>query len=84
VGRSLDGLSFSLSSIFCPCLSLGQKHFWIKKFEMGGWCHSSTGSHAYLLEVVSTGSLSPLVGILAKVIDDGSWQPLASLASGTF
>ena len=37
-----------------------------------------------VLEMVSTGSISPLLGILAKVIPIGSWEPLASLASGTF
>lgn len=44
----------------------------------------STGGHAYLLEVVSTGYMSPLLGILAKVVTIGSWEPLASLKSVTF
>ena len=34
-----------------------------KNFEMGGWSHPSTGGRAYLLEVVSSGSLSPLMHI---------------------
>jgi hypothetical protein len=35
---------------------------------MGGWPHPSIGDNAYLLEVVSIESISPLLGILAKVI----------------
>ena len=31
----------------------------LKNFEMGGWPHPWTRSCAYLLEVVSTGSISP-------------------------
>jgi hypothetical protein len=32
----------------------------LKNFEMGGWViHPWTGGHAYLFEVVSTGSISP-------------------------
>ena len=49
-----------------------------------------TGGHANLLEVVSTGSIPPLLLISANVIPVGSkvvpivsWEPLASLASGT-
>jgi hypothetical protein len=50
---------------------------------MSGWPHSSTGGHTYLLEVVSTGSVSTSLHILAKVISFGSWELFASLASGT-
>jgi hypothetical protein len=81
VGQSLDGLSFSLCSIFCP---FEQEHFWVKFFEICGWPHPSIEGPAYLLEVVSTGSSSPLLGISAKVIAIDSWEPLASLESGTF
>ena len=48
---------------------------------MGGWPHPLTGGCAYLLEVVSTDCISPLLGISAKVITIGSWEPLASLES---
>ena len=51
---------------------------------MDGWPNPSTGAGAYLLEVVSTGSISPLLDILANVIPLGSWEPLTSLVSGTF
>ena len=37
---------------------------------MGEWPHPSTGSRTYLLEVVSTGALSPLLSILANVIHE--------------
>jgi len=40
--------------------------------------------HPYLLNMVSTGSLSPLLGIFAEVLPVGSWEPLGSLTSGTF
>jgi hypothetical protein len=46
---------------FCPWSSFGQEHFWIKKkknFKMGGWLHPSTRGCAYLLEMVSTSSIS--------------------------
>ena len=35
VGQSLDGLSFSLCSTFCPCISFRQDQFWIK--DLNGW-----------------------------------------------
>ena len=41
VGQSLDGLSFSLCSIFCPCFSIGKENFWNENFEMSGWPHPS-------------------------------------------
>jgi hypothetical protein len=67
-GGLWDGLSFSLCSNFCPCVSFRQEQFWIKDFERGEWPHPSTGGHVYLLEVVFTVSISPLLGILAKAI----------------
>ena len=30
---------FSLYSNICPCLSFGQRHFWVKNFEIDGWLH---------------------------------------------
>ena len=56
---------------------------WVKRFEMGGWPLFSTGSLAYIVELVSSGCISSLLGILAKVILTGSWEPLAFLTSGT-
>ena len=70
--QSLDDLSFSLCFTRCPFISFRQEQFWVKNFEMGGWPHPSTGGCDYLLEVVSTGSIFPLLGILANVIPIGS------------
>jgi hypothetical protein len=53
-------------------------------FEMVMWPHPSIGGCAYLLETVYSGSISPLLGVLANVIPIGSWKPLASLASGLY
>ena len=83
LGWSPDGPSFSLCSIFCPCISFGQEHSWVKNFVMGGWPYPTIRGQAYLLEVLSTGSISPLLCISAKVIPVGSWEPLTSLVSGT-
>jgi hypothetical protein len=47
------------------------------------WLHPSSGGLAYLLELISTGSIS-LLGISANIISVGYWEPLASLTSGTF
>ena len=58
LGWSLDCLFY-----FCPCISLKQEQFWVNTFEMGGQQHSSTGDHVYLMEVVSSDSISPLLGI---------------------
>ena len=81
--QSFNGLSFSLCSIFCSCLSFGQEHFWVKIFEMGGWPHPSTGGLAYLLRVASPGSFSPLLGISANVISLGPGS-VTFLESETF
>jgi hypothetical protein len=48
-----------------------------------GECLSARG-HVYLLEVVSSCSISLLLDILANIIPSGSWETLASLESGTF
>jgi hypothetical protein len=39
---------------------------------MGVWAHTSTGGHVYLLEAVSSGSISPLLGISGNIIHIGS------------
>ena len=82
-GWSLDGLFFSLLH-FCPCISFKQEQFQVKILNMGGWSHASFGSSVYLLEEVSSGSISPLLGILAKAIPIESSDPLTAQVSGTF
>ena len=42
VGQSLDGLSFSLCSTLCSCISFRQKQFCVESLEMGGWPLPST------------------------------------------
>ena len=90
MGWSLGVLSFSLCSISFSVLPLNRNKSGLKIFKMGGWPLHSTGDHAYLLEMVSTGSISPLllisarvIPVEAKVIPIVSWEPFASLASGT-
>jgi hypothetical protein len=34
VGQALHGLSFSLCSILCPCISFRQEQYWVKILEM--------------------------------------------------
>ena len=36
VGQSLDGLSFSLCSTLCPCISFRQEQFWVKFLKRVG------------------------------------------------
>jgi hypothetical protein len=60
VGQSHASPSFGLCNIFCPSSSFEQEHFWVKNPEMR-WEDGpipQRGAHAYLLEVVSTGSIS--------------------------
>jgi hypothetical protein len=39
----LDGISFSLCSTLCPCISSRQAQFWVNIFEMFGWSKSFPG-----------------------------------------
>ena len=64
VGRSLNGLSFSFCSIFVPAFSLEWNNSGSKILQMGRWFFASSGDHVYLLEMISLGSIFPLLGIL--------------------
>ena len=92
VGQSLDGPSFSLCPISCPCSSFAQEHFWVKNFEMGGCNQPLTEGNigvgvgrgtailwSWSLQVLS----SPSLCISAKVIPFVSWEPHDSLMSET-
>jgi hypothetical protein len=57
--RPLCVLSFSFCSIFIPLFPLDRNNSGLKFLKMGGWSPASTGSHVYLLEVVSSGFISP-------------------------
>jgi hypothetical protein len=81
LGRSLDELPFSLCSIFVPAFPLDRNN---SRSKMGGSPYFFTGSPVYLLEVVFSVSISPLLGVLAKVIPIKSWEPLTSQVSGIF
>jgi hypothetical protein len=70
----------SLWMAFPSAMSFRQ--FYVKDFEMSWWPHPSSGGH--ILEAVSLGSISLLLGISANAIPIGSWEPLTSLAHGTF
>jgi hypothetical protein len=72
LGRSLAGLSFSLFSIFVPAFPLDWNNSELTFLKMGGWPHASTEDPIYILEVVSSGPISPLLGISAKVISSES------------
>jgi hypothetical protein len=90
VGPFLVGSSCSLCSNFCPCSSFWQEHFLVKSFEIGGWPHPSISGSAYLLEVVSTGSLtrfsthlswSHLLWVLGASYFPGVWDPPVAIHS---
>jgi hypothetical protein len=85
-GGAVSGLSFLqyLLNFFCPYISFRQEQFWVKNSKMDRWPYPSFGGHVYLLDMVFPGSISPLLGFSVNVIPVGSWEPLASLASGTF
>jgi hypothetical protein len=55
------GLVTTFPSVSAPFLSLhflDRNNSESKNFKMGGCPHASTGGHLYLLEVVSSGSIS--------------------------
>ena len=84
LSQSLDDLSFSLCSIFVPAFPLDRNNSGSKILKMGGWPHASSGNHVYLLEVIRSGSIPQLLGILAKVIPTLFSELLIPQVSGTF
>ena len=63
MGQSLDGLSFNLCSTLFPCISFREEQFWVKYLEMSGRPIPQSVGHAELLNMILTGSPSPLRGI---------------------
>ena len=59
---------FILCSIFVLAFPLDRNNSGSKILKMGRWPHASTEVPVYLLEVVSSGSISTQLVILAKVI----------------
>lgn len=81
---SLVGLYVSLFFIFVPGFPLERNNSGSKILKMGGWHRASTGGHVYLLWVASSGSIPPLLGILANAILIESWEHLIIQVSGMF
>ena len=78
VGKLLVGPSSSLCSIFCPCSSFVQEHFWVKKL-WHGWMAPSLKQEPCLPQQVLS---PPSLHIPAKVIPMGSLEPHIALVSG--
>ena len=81
---SVSAPFFFFFFFFFPDFYLKIDSFLVKIFEMGGWPHLSTEDCAYILEMVSSSSISLLLGILTNVISIWCWEPLESLVFGTF
>jgi hypothetical protein len=80
--RLLLDLSLSLFSILHPCISCRQNKFWAKILWVG-WCpYRSTGVSAWLQEVASSGSISPMLWGPVKVTPLIFWVPPLSQVSG--
>jgi hypothetical protein len=74
LGVLLVGQPLSLCSIPCPCISCRQVKFGLKVLWVG-WCpYCSNGVLAFLHQVASLGSISPLLWVSAKVISIDSWE----------
>jgi hypothetical protein len=86
LGGTVSGWPFLqfLFHFFVPVFPLDRNISGLKTLRCVGGPIPQLGAHADLLEVVSTGCISSLLGILATVIAIGSWEPLASLESGIF
>ena len=90
MGPSLGGLLFSLCSIFfffffffVPAFPLDRNNSELKILR---WvvAPSLNWGHVYLLEVVSSGTISSFLGILVNIISVGSWELLTSFVYRTF
>ena len=77
-GWSLGIFSFIFFHIFVPAFPLDRNNSGPEILKVGGWPTVLTGGHVYLLEVFSSGSISPVLGILANVIPIESWLSLTS------
>jgi hypothetical protein len=66
-GQSLDSLSFSLCSTFCPCIFFLDRnnsgHSRLEILEVCWSPHLSTGNCVYLMGMVSSGSITSLLDI---------------------
>lgn len=75
----------SVSALFfVSVLFFRQEQFWVKSCVGGLMCPPLYWGPVLALEVVSSVSVVPLLGILAKVTHIESWEPSLSALSGTF
>ena len=81
LGWLLVGHFFSLCSV--PTSILDKANFGSKVLWVGWYPYASTEGPPWKQKVASSGSMSPLLGILAKVICIDSWEPPISYVSGT-
>ena len=63
--KPLNGISFSLCSTLCSCISFRQEQFWVNIFEIGERNHSSTRDHISPLDIVQV--ISPLCRVFQLV-----------------
>jgi hypothetical protein len=77
-------LFLSLFSIWVPAVLLDRDNSGSEFLTVWWQLHPSTWHSAFLLEVDSTSSLSPLMGISSKVPPSESWVSHTSQVSGTF
>jgi hypothetical protein len=76
------GHSTSSCSIFVPEFLFDRTNFGLKVLWVGWYLHPSIGRSVWLLEVASSGYMSPMLGILAKVTHIDSWEPPPFQVSG--
>jgi hypothetical protein len=69
---------------FSNAFPSGMSNSGLKFLRWVGGPNGKGASPVYLLEVVSSGSMSLLLGISVNVIPVGSFEPLISLVSGIF
>jgi hypothetical protein len=78
LGLLLVAYSFSVWSIFVPAFLLDSTNFGSKVLWVS-WCHYCfTVGPAWIQEMASSGSMSQLLDILAKVTRNYSWEPPTS------
>jgi hypothetical protein len=81
-------LWMAFPSVFAPFLVpaflVDRNNFESKNLRYMGDPIPQLGAMSIFWMVVSSGSISPLMGIQTNVIPIGSWEPLTSLESGTF
>ena len=71
------------ATFFVPTFPLDRNNS-VSKFLEGLVAPSLIWGHVYRLEVVSSGSISPLLGISANIVTIGYWEPIPALVCGHF